>query len=674
MTWQLYIDWDRNNDFTGTYDNVTADVCNDASIEWFIGCRPFQAIADESTLKFTVWNSDKKYSPENGSSPLFGKLVPNLPVQLKYSTVVMWTGVTKLIKPTPFKYGTLKAVIQCIGMKETLSRQQVYVDLYENVTADEVIQDIILGSASPAGIAGVWRLGVPGYSELGTSTRLGSLSDLMSLDVGVTTFNFVGDNVQAEGAGVSAYQLMSDLAAAEGGKVLLDRQGRCLFWNANHLPDDVTIELTNDNVATELMYSTPTEDLVNYIEVTCFPREESVDNTEILWQLSGTITIKAGDTYDIWVPFRSGDDKTVGARNIQTPAGADISFSAGTASVAVEAQGQRAKITLTNSGGVDAVCDTLILRGQTLASKHPIIKIAKDDTSIQRYGKYPKSLSLKALDEPDQAQDIADKELALRSGVLGRISSLTDLHQISSTSDAQIARSLGDMVRIKDAQLNHDRCYHIVGERHSLEVKNKMLTTTWLLEPSQLRLAYYSRYNQDTGVELSSSGNKTKLAQSFKSGAAATVGSIRLWLKRVGSPAGNLSVKIYADYNVTNPWKLGNATYSKLGTTTKLGADSSYPGVTLITNATSRNVSAALLETGYRWITFTFPTPPVIAATTTYWIVLETTDSVNASNYVVWGADASSPSYTDGEMKNYISSWKLENADACFEVYAAALS
>ena len=134
------------------------------------------------------------------------------------------------------------------------------------------------------------------------------------------------------------------------------------------------------------------------------------------------------------------------------------------------------------------------------------------------------------------------------------------------------------------------------------------------------------------------------LAQGIQVDEAVTVQSVRLWLKKVGSPSGNLMVKIETD-------------------------SSGDPSGTPVTNGTSDTVAASSLGTSYGWITFTFSTPPSLSASTQYHLVLETADSQSDTNYVVWGADASTPGYADGEMMRERSAvWSAESADAIFQV------
>lgn len=135
------------------------------------------------------------------------------------------------------------------------------------------------------------------------------------------------------------------------------------------------------------------------------------------------------------------------------------------------------------------------------------------------------------------------------------------------------------------------------------------------------------------------------LAQSFQVTGAQTVGSVTAYLKKVGSPTGNLTVEIQAD-------------------------STGEPSGTAISNGTSGTVAASTLTTSFADTSFTFATPPSLSGSTTYWLVLKTADSQSATNYVAWGADTSTPGYADGSMSGELSGWSALSADAIFEVFA----
>lgn len=145
-------------------------------------------------------------------------------------------------------------------------------------------------------------------------------------------------------------------------------------------------------------------------------------------------------------------------------------------------------------------------------------------------------------------------------------------------------------------------------------------------------------------VRTAAATSYDKLAQSFQVTGAQTVGSVKLWMKKAGSPTGNLTVKIETD-------------------------SAGSPSGTPVTNGTSNTVAASTPTTSYGWIEFTFATNPSLSGSTTYWIVLETADTQSDTNYVEWGDDESSPGYTNGEMKSEASStWSALTADAIFDV------
>lgn len=139
----------------------------------------------------------------------------------------------------------------------------------------------------------------------------------------------------------------------------------------------------------------------------------------------------------------------------------------------------------------------------------------------------------------------------------------------------------------------------------------------------------------------------TKLAQSFTIASTTTVDTVKLWLKKVASPAGTMTLRIETD-------------------------SAGSPSGTLVDAAATVNVAESGLSTSYGWIAFDFATNFSLTGSTTYWIVLSTSRSTDEFNYVQWGADNSSPSYSNGQMKTYSGSWSANSMDACFDVTGEA--
>jgi hypothetical protein len=94
--------------------------------------------------------------------------------------------------------------------------------------------------------------------------------------------------------------------------------------------------------------------------------------------------------------------------------------------------------------------------------------------------------------------------------------------------------------------------------------------------------------------------------------------------------------------------------------------------------AASTPIQVSLLDTSPEWVLFNLLTAPQLATGTQYHLVLEWTDVPDAPNYVVWGADTSSPGYGDGAAAVGYggSTWTapMPEADHAFEVaYACPL-
>jgi hypothetical protein len=137
--------------------------------------------------------------------------------------------------------------------------------------------------------------------------------------------------------------------------------------------------------------------------------------------------------------------------------------------------------------------------------------------------------------------------------------------------------------------------------------------------------------NDDAGTGVgklrTGTNNNTILGQSFTPSATISMNKIRLYLKKVGTPTGNLTVEIRAD-----------------------GAD---PTVAAL-QATSNTFNVATLISGtYDWWDFTFPTPPTLTGGTEYWILLSGDYSVSSSNAAVWGIDTTSPTYSGGHYGRF---------------------
>ena len=196
-------------------------------------------------------------------------------------------------------------------------------------------------------------------------------------------------------------------------------------------------------------------------------------------------------------------------------------------------------------------------------------------------------------------------------------------------------------------------------------------TTYWLLLEETSNAVYWQasatstyangvgKYSNDGGSTWSPYGDYQsaftitapttydKLAQSFEVTGTQTLASVDLYLKKVGSPTGTMTLRVETD-------------------------SAGSPSGTLADANLTATLAESGLGTSYADATFTFGTPASISGSTTYWLVLSTDRTASATNYVIWGADTSTPSYADGSMSGESSSsWSALSADAIFSVNGA---
>jgi hypothetical protein len=136
-----------------------------------------------------------------------------------------------------------------------------------------------------------------------------------------------------------------------------------------------------------------------------------------------------------------------------------------------------------------------------------------------------------------------------------------------------------------------------------------------------------------------------RLAQGVAVGSTDEFTRVQLYLKRTGTLTGDLTAYLYFNDGGGNP---------------------------LTAVATSEVVAASSVGTSYGYVTFSFATPVSVLGDTAPFIALGTTDVYSASNYIEWGVDTSSPSYTGGQMLTLSnSSWAAASpaADGCFILY-----
>jgi hypothetical protein len=470
-TWTIAIDWDRDGQFTQTYDDVTDRVI---SAEWFLGTREAYAdTADNSTLTLVLNNHDRRFSPEYASSPIAGKVKPFRRVQIESDdgsdTRTHWTGWIESLDPEVNQYGQRIIHITAKGVMQFYKAAETRLALQENQRVDEVIAELIKEVVIPPAITNAWILGRENNSKLGLSTWLADTSHYSNLDTAKTTLAIAADNWVQQGGRADAkqdtfnvYRAILDVVAAERGRFYFGRDGRALFWNRHKLVDEITNSATFDDTMQGLDYTyANVKDFNNEVVVVCHPRTISATANEVLWQLADEIEVPSGESRTLYAKYQDESGNRIGGKNVATD---DITFSQGSASISIDPRANSAEITITNTGTKSAILMGLTIKGLKITDFGQLEAIASDGASIIDYGRRTLKINLPAIDNFDDAQNIAYFELHRRSEPRGTIRNMTlKSHgtQGGGHHAQQLARTLGDRVTIQETQSDHDGSYYL---------------------------------------------------------------------------------------------------------------------------------------------------------------------------------------------------------------------
>lgn len=189
------------------------------------------------------------------------------------------------------------------------------------------------------------------------------------------------------------------------------------------------------------------------------------------------------------------------------------------------------------------------------------------------------------------------------------------------------------------------RLYVIDAAGNISSASTAILTAT---ASSVVLIDSYSETNVDTQQPLYT-GAEIAASQCFLNVNSRTLDSVKLYLRKVGTPTGTATVSIYA-------------------MTGSYGTTGAPTGSAL---ATSDALTTTTLSTSYALTTFNFTGANriTLSASTYYCIVIQHSASTNAFNDIQVGYDGSSPTH-GGNMARYTSSWTtMATSDMCFYIY-----
>lgn len=188
-----------------------------------------------------------------------------------------------------------------------------------------------------------------------------------------------------------------------------------------------------------------------------------------------------------------------------------------------------------------------------------------------------------------------------------------------------------------------------LSEKRTYQFASSVSARYWRINISNNNGAANTSVGEVEMMEVATYTNgASKLTQLFNLASTQTIATLDLWLKKVGSPTGTVTVRIETVSG-------GNPT----GTLAHANASATF--------------SESTLSSGYAAQLVSFTSFSLNSGD--YAIVISTSRSASETDYIHWGSDASAPSYAGGEMKSYNGvSWSALSMDGIFTIYDEAVS
>jgi len=486
-------DWTVEIRIGTTWTDVTCDLIR---AKWTVGfTNTVQNMPMPAHGTFMMKNDDLKYSPES-TSKLAG-LDVGLPIRVVVndgSDVRMYTAWINEIKPDPFQYmGKKTCTLATAGFLERAQRATIAPAIQLDKTADELITYLFVNtSILPPGTDGVWLLGVAGFSGLGISTYLGSISGYFNAETGVETFPYAFDNSTQF---TRLYDALKYIVDSEQGWLFTGRDGKITFYNQNHFYLDTTVDETFNESMSGLSY-TYGKDVYNQITVQYNPRTLDEDGTFTLATMENSMLVRFGESVTITMNYTGDGDERVSTTDAIDPvtttdwtanaeddgSGADM-----TADFTVTAVhlANGSEWTVSNN---NVTTDGYLQAGATQRSNNKLtdkgaeLYFLEDAGNVVTYGARPLQIMAQLLPTAEAAARIAKVKLSNYRNPIGDITQVTlKPYKNTTLKTAAITRTIGDRITLIETQTANSDDYFIMGEEHTLEDGAKDWTVKWHL-------------------------------------------------------------------------------------------------------------------------------------------------------------------------------------------------
>lgn len=467
---------DRADD--GTYShNITSDLI---TLTWRLGLeQPDHHTSQLSWARLTVNNASRAYSPDS-TDDLIGHSA-RITATIDATTITLFTGTVHAITPQTGTYSQQRAEILLAGHETRLQQPIREFIPQTDVRSDDAVLAILQAVASPPVRAGYAILDMPAHNLLDSIMLYGDETPASVRQIGKAVLTDFGEITPERNAAV----ILRDIARAEQGALVVDRDGVFRFFNRHHrLIGDTLMSFSDDMTGLNMVVG---DDRVNRARVTIQPRSVGLNGT-VLTQLATSQPLLPGSVKRMTATYRSADGQPVTTRAIES-----LQVTVTTAVNGGIDRTQRVGVTIVRQTPSSLTLDIhnptnqvlyltqLTVTGQPVSAGDSLTVEHQNPYSQARYGDHLREVDVPLLSDAEEAQALA-VYLVERGQAMGAVVRSIEI-SLNQHTDA-LNLSLFDRIHISDSQTGHSADYLIVSEHHTVTVGGTVHTVRYDLQPA----------------------------------------------------------------------------------------------------------------------------------------------------------------------------------------------
>lgn len=442
----FFVDWERDGTYDHALSNITPYVL---SADWTLGFQePYQLIGGPSELELMLDNSNGDWNILKTGALFNGVLLRDVLVQIRFfhNSATWYLGTYKLkgISISPGAKGERIVRLSCADWHADFMGTVYDPPLATNTTTSAAIQAAFDNGGVPGYPLAAMNFIVDG-STLDETTTLPNYSGYLNTFAGSTTLDYVGDNIDANGEGVSLYSFIEEMCIAEfggrfrfqvnttNGKPYYSFYGRTSLTQLSDDQSTHTID-TSDFRAAEYVYGSAQ---CNQVDITYYPRSLGSAGVVVATQPS-PMAISGLDAVEFDLRFTDPDAPGAECAAIDLiPPVATTDYTGnlesdgsgenytGNLVVSIENLTNAVRVKVTNTALGTVYLTSLQVRGTPLIAHQPVTVSSADGESIATYGLYKKSMTISGSDDEGTIRAFADWYVKTRGVPYAEYKSIT---------------------------------------------------------------------------------------------------------------------------------------------------------------------------------------------------------------------------------------------------------